>query len=1563
MSNIFNESYYNTYSPKPYNDAEYWARVFQTIADNIIKDFNPKTVLDAGCAMGYLVAALRDRGVEAYGIDISEYAISKVREDIRQYCFTGSLTDTLPPILPARFDLVITIEVLEHLSEDEGGQAINSLCSYTDNIIFSSTPDDIAEDTHINVQKSDYWARLFAENGFYNNADYIPLYISPYAILFSKNDNIPEHIAKYERRLQSCNAAYQSLYKAFIGNAKCFGKIYLDTGSGYAENEVINLNESPKEYFNYIVELPAGVRSIRFDPIDGTACIIKNLVIKSDARDLEYTCNGIAIENYTLFSSTDPQYEIKPVGPISHIEISGEIFFISDIVAKVIRESNKRVFSAAQEITNAQSRITLLNEENLQLKNDAAIAEQNISDLQEQITKITLKYESVINSLSWKLTKPLRFGLRMIRNAYAKTHYIRKFFNHNVKYYIDRCEFSDNILTISGWIFLMNSDIEKIQLVLSSNNKDFYVNISTGIRRSDVFSSFNNEHAMNSGFKALVRIEKCAKFNLFLQYITGPKRRNIYLGTFTDPAVSDHKAEPVITTIEYDQPVINIETWIKKNTIDHTDYPSKLYEEPVDIIIPVYNGFEFLDSLFSSIVNTGMQYRLIIVNDKSTDERVSHYLHERFKDDKSTVLFENESNLGFVKSVNKAFRISKHHVVIVNTDTELPEMWLERIMAPIILNKNVASATPYTNAGTICSFPKIGLNNKLFEGLPLGVIDKAFQQIRPFYCPIPTGVGFCMAINKEALARVGFFDADTFSKGYGEENDWCQRAIQLGYKNVMVENLFVYHKHGGSFTSEEKQQLLEQNQKLLLKKHPNYLKDVTRFFEADPQRPVRNFIIMQLSFGLEKKPMLMFDHNIGGGAASYANKKVKTLRNEGYPVMLVRYDAEHDIYLLHYKYDVYEFSYSFVSLDFFHTFLAGIALDTIYINELVTYPEIYNFKKKIIEIKKASGAKLVFLFHDFFALCPSCNLLNEKRLFCGLKPSKDCNVCLKANKMLSNSDYETREKWLENWNKFLLECDDIIVFSNSSAELVKQVYGNTLRISVLPHKIKDLPAISKLYKTTKTLNIGLLGVLSYHKGAKIIKQMLNIIKQDNLKAKIVLIGSSDEKIDDPNFIKTGKYSLDMVPKLVYQYDVDLFFISSIWPETFSYTTEEAIKFNMPVIAFNIGAPGERIKHYAKGQIIEDINAKTAVNTILQFSHKVVAKVSPYINKRILFVTEQITFSSRYRVEHLQEQLLIKGITSKFVEIKDIGNYDMADYHRLFIYRCSYSDKLKKKIDEAKWKDRRVIYDIDDYIFDFDAIKNLDFLKKDEYKSFESYSNKLSECMALCDGFMTSTVNLKVMIEKSFVNKPVCVNRNVASMEMVILSLDAIENVNKADSKVILGYFSGTKTHDKDFLLIKDVLLELLEKNDNLYLKLVGVIETENEFSRFEDRIERSGFIDWRLLPELIASVDINLMPLEDTVFHACKSENKWMEAALVKVPTVASYNTELERVIQNGETGYLCRTPEEWKSVLNSLISDRGLRQSIAQSAYNKVSKDYTTANISPEVIDFIMGSNTSTEN
>ena len=221
MKEIYNEEYYRQYDvgigKVNYLDSQYTKGFLENVADRIVSDLHPKTVLDAGCATGHLVAALRDRGVEAYGIDISEYAISVVREDVRPFCAVGSLTQPLPANFPSKYDLVVTIEVLEHLYAEDGETAVKNLCGYADAVLFSSTPDDFEDPTHFNVQQREYWAKLFAQEGFLDDLSYRPNYLTAYALLFKRNDNWLRQVVDYERNIRvtenQCRIDRQNLTK------------------------------------------------------------------------------------------------------------------------------------------------------------------------------------------------------------------------------------------------------------------------------------------------------------------------------------------------------------------------------------------------------------------------------------------------------------------------------------------------------------------------------------------------------------------------------------------------------------------------------------------------------------------------------------------------------------------------------------------------------------------------------------------------------------------------------------------------------------------------------------------------------------------------------------------------------------------------------------------------------------------------------------------------------------------------------------------------------------------------------------------------------------------------------------------------------------------------------------------------------------------------------------------------------------------------------------------------------------------------------------------------------
>jgi SAM-dependent methyltransferase len=189
--------YYKHNCGQPYERNPEWLAFFSSIADTIIRKIDPRKVLDVGCAMGMLVEAFRDRGVEAYGLDLSEYAVGQVREDVRSYCRVASLLDPIPD----HCDLVIAIEVLEHIEPKWTEKAIGNLATAGKDILFSSTPFDYKEGSHFNTQPPEYWAELFAGHGFFRDVDFDASFITPWAARFlKKQEPISRLIRGYERK-------------------------------------------------------------------------------------------------------------------------------------------------------------------------------------------------------------------------------------------------------------------------------------------------------------------------------------------------------------------------------------------------------------------------------------------------------------------------------------------------------------------------------------------------------------------------------------------------------------------------------------------------------------------------------------------------------------------------------------------------------------------------------------------------------------------------------------------------------------------------------------------------------------------------------------------------------------------------------------------------------------------------------------------------------------------------------------------------------------------------------------------------------------------------------------------------------------------------------------------------------------------------------------------------------------------------------------------------------------------------------------------------------------------
>src|SRR5215510_13553367 len=186
---LYDKEYYEAHYNPPYKRSETrWLDFFNHIADELVRSLKPQTVLDVGCAIGFLVEAFWRRGVRAYGIDLSNYAIRQIPEELKGFCAVRSVLEPLPESFPLAYDLITCIEVLEHMSHDEGQAAVKNVASKTRCILFSSTPhEDRVEPTHVNVRPVIYWLESFAAVGFYPDLRFDASFVAPQAFLLRKS--------------------------------------------------------------------------------------------------------------------------------------------------------------------------------------------------------------------------------------------------------------------------------------------------------------------------------------------------------------------------------------------------------------------------------------------------------------------------------------------------------------------------------------------------------------------------------------------------------------------------------------------------------------------------------------------------------------------------------------------------------------------------------------------------------------------------------------------------------------------------------------------------------------------------------------------------------------------------------------------------------------------------------------------------------------------------------------------------------------------------------------------------------------------------------------------------------------------------------------------------------------------------------------------------------------------------------------------------------------------------------------------------------------------------------
>ena len=460
------------------------------------------------------------------------------------------------------------------------------------------------------------------------------------------------------------------------------------------------------------------------------------------------------------------------------------------------------------------------------------------------------------------------------------------------------------------------------------------------------------------------------------------------------------------------------------------DYEGK----SVDIIIPIYNAYDDLVKCLESIYKfTDLdRNRLILVNDNSPDDRIKPFLEHQKQ--KKAIVLHNDGNKGFSNNVNLGMEQSTvNDVILLNSDTVVTERWIEKIVECAYSDEAIGTVTPLSNNATLCSVPEFCQENSLPKHMSIDQAGEIVERCSMKKYPrITVAHGFCMFIKRDVIDTIGYFDAQTFELGYGEENDFCNRAEQAGYHHVMCDNTYIYHSGTKSFASKEKEKYIRKHDRILRERYPEqmHLNDV--HVRDNPNGFIGENVGIYFDLANGKKNILYvlqsdFRKNATdnvGGTQFHVRDLTLGLRDEhnifvaarnGLYLNLTAYYGDQEKEFRFYvgpKRKIYEFGNG-VFRELWENILAAFHIDFVHVHHVA------NTSFDIFYVAREYDIPIAFTFHDFYFVCPSIFLRMENMdAGCCIGREDDCKDCL--NRCMGVTD---QLDYIKLWRK---KCEEIL---------------------------------------------------------------------------------------------------------------------------------------------------------------------------------------------------------------------------------------------------------------------------------------------------------------------------------------------------------------------------------------------------------------------------------------------------------------------------------------------------------------------------------------------------------
>lgn len=1001
--------------------------------------------------------------------------------------------------------------------------------------------------------------------------------------------------------------------------------------------------------------------------------------------------------------------------------------------------------------------------------------------------------------------------------------------------------------------------------------------------------------------------------------------------------------------------------------------PTKVTTMTVDVIIPVFRGHQQTIRCIESVLsdNERPPGRILVVDDQSPEPRLSKWLDSAARQSRVTLL-RNSRNLGFVRSVNRGMTSAgRHDVVLLNSDTEVANGWLNRLQHAAYSQHDIATVSPLSNNATICSYPTAH-GAALPAGLTVAEIDGACSLANAGrVVDLPTTVGFCMYIRRAALDSVGDFDAKTFGHGYGEEVDFCRRASAQGWRHALACDVFVYHEGAVSFGPDSKH--ARRGRDIIRKRYPDYEATILRHARRDPAHPAR-FALTAALFRQSRLPGILFvSHGQGGGIHRQIREIINSLRGKA-NVMLLHPDPRGVGLSVPTVDDHPVLSWASDRVNDLAQYLQSAAIQRVHIHHLM------DLSMDVRSLVKKLNVPFDLTVHDYFGLCPQINFLPFlDAQYCGEPDARYCNACIAMNPNNGATDIDS---WRLGHVWMFREAARIICPSDDTRARLAR-YGLANSAIVAPHErvsasfwtIARVDIPSRPRKPDK-LQVALLGVLADRKG---LPAVMSVAEAAGDSIALHLIGYPEQDLNPKLAIHlsvSGAYEDKDLPTQIARLNPHVFWFPAQWPETYSYTLSAAINAGNAIVAADIGAFRERLagrpmiwlvppdataqawlnafsaarealhtarisKQLAPRALIPDYYAQDYLQPLISSKRQTRVTRSKRKRPRVLIIPERLDSgipSPCGYIRLLQPLNHPTVIKHHDVQISDEVSVlaESADFVVTQRHAIKNPHAVEALITHCRNQGIRLIYDLDD---DLTSMPD----GHPDAARLHSCVPLVHRLMEASDTIWVSTPTLAASLG-SHRKKAQIVPNGID--ERLWWIPRAIEQPLGGPIRFLC---MGTGTHDADLALILPALERLQATfSDRVAIDIVGV--TPFALPAWLNRINpphhatRSypAFVNWLSLNNIW---HIGLAPLMDTQFNRSKSAIKAMDYAALGLPTVASKIDVYDSVIRHGENGLLVmNTDSEWFSVLAALVRNPRQRQLLAASARASYDTTFTLA-------------------